>query len=417
MGDPDFFDDYFAYTALTEPPRIYARWCAISGIATLLGRNLTVPFGHKNLIPNQYIMLVGESGSRKSSAIYIMRKLLQECGYDTIAAERTSKEKFLLDLQDGLYGDEGADSEVLERAGSSLWKDTGETRECLIAADEFNDFVGNGNIDFLSMLGSLWDFDGIYKARVKNSKSVAIPSPTINMLAGNTSDRLASAIPIDAIGQGFTSRLLLIHGVKSDRKFSKPPTPSAQETQKIISSLQRIQTTCRGTATPDKEADEWLDRLYNSWKPLEDSRFAAYSSRRYVHLLKLCAVFAAARYETNITKRDCIYANTVLTLAELGMPKTFGEFGKAKNSGTANKIIEYLDRSDSPRSIRDIFRAVSSDIEKVSDLVTILQNLEKASKIQLVKDKGWLPLKKALVSDNTEFLDWSLIDKGELENG
>lgn len=418
MEESNFFDEYFAYTTFTEPPRIYHRWCAISGIATLLGRNLVLPFGHWKLYPNQYIMLVGGSGSRKSAAIDITRKLLIGTGYDTIAAEKTSKEKFLLDLQDGLFGEDSADSGVLEKSVGTLWQDDTAVRECLIAADEFNDFVGNGNIDFLSLLGSLWNYDGVYKARVKNSKSVAIPFPTINMLAGNTSDRLASAIPIEAIGQGFTSRVLLVHGERSEKRFSMPPSPTKEQTDKILSLMVKIKSLCRGTATIEPEALQTLDKLYNSWVYLEDTRFTAYSSRRYVHLLKIAIIFAAARYSTVITKGDIIYSNTVLTLTESFMPRAFGEFGKARNSSTTNKVLEYLlANADKPRTVGEIFKAVSSDVEKISDLSTIMINLDKSGKIQLIKEKGWLPKRSTVIGDNTEFLDWSLLSKEELYNG
>lgn len=412
--EPDFFDSYFEYVENTEPPRIFHRWCAISGVATILGRNLVLPHGHFKLFPNQYIMLVGGSGARKSTAIRIIKGLLQGTGYDTIAAEKTSKEKFLLDLQDGLFGDEVADTEVLQQTVGGLWQEDTTVRECLIAADEFNDFVGNGNIDFLSLLGSLWDFDGIYKARVKNSKSVAIPYPTINMLAGNTSDRLASAIPIDAIGQGFTSRILLVHGERSEKRFSIPPAPSKDATDRILGKLQQIKSLCRGVATIEPDALEALDKLYNTWPGLEDSRFSAYSTRRFGHLLKLCIVFAAARYSCSISVRDIVYCNTVLTITESNMPRAFGEFGKARNSSTANKVVDHLLKNDTkPQNLIDIWKAIPGELEKLTDLSVIVMNLEKSGKIQNVKGKGWLPKRLVVVGENTEFLDWKLLSEEE----
>jgi hypothetical protein len=344
-----------------------------------------------------------------------MRNLLKESGYDNIAAEKTSKEKFLLDLQDGLYGEDSADSE----GASSLWKDSlngVEPRECLIAADEFNDFVGTGNIDFLSLLGSLWDYEGVYKARVKNSKSVAIPNPTINILAGNTSDRLASAIPIEAIGQGFISRILLVHGEKSERKITFPETPTEAETQWIISEINTIKAVCRGNATATAEAKEILEKIYGSWVPLEDSRFANYSNRRFTHLLKLSLIFCAARRSTEITREDIIYANTVLSLTESLMPRALGEFGKARNSGTANKVIEFLAGADKPKSVVDIFKAVSNDLEKFSDLPAMIMSLDKAGKIQKVGN-GFLLRRASIVGEDTEFLKWELLTKEELING
>lgn len=417
MGEPDFFDEYFAYTASTEPPRIYHRWCAIAGIATILGRNLVLPHGHFKLYPNQYVMLVGSSGSRKSTAIKLMVRLLKESGYDTIAADKTSKEKFLLDLQDGLFGDESSDSERLSKDIDVLWKEDTTVRECLIAADEFNDFVGTGNTDFLSMLGTLWDYEGLYKSRVKNSKSVAIPHPTINVLAGNTSDRLAAAIPIDAIGQGFSSRVIFVNGERSDKRFAFPPAPSMEAKKSILDRLNQIKSVCRGSATIEPDAEVLLAALYALWIPLDDSRFSHYSNRRFGHLLKLCIVFAAARLSTSISKRDVLYCNTVLTLTENSMPRALGEHGKAKNSGTTNKVLEYLlANTDEPKTMAEIYKAVSTDLDKIGDLSAIMMNLDKTGKIQRV-GTAWLPKRTTVLGDTSQFLDWTLLTKEEMENG
>ena len=44
-------------------------------------------------------MLIGHPGARKSAAIKAARKIISGAGYSTYSAEKTSKEKFLLDLE------------------------------------------------------------------------------------------------------------------------------------------------------------------------------------------------------------------------------------------------------------------------------------------------------------------------------
>ncbi len=180
------FDTYFQYTEHTEPPLIFHRWCMLSAVGALLGRQYRLPFGDFNIYPNQYIMLIGDPGTRKSTAIKLARKVLSASGFEKFAAERTSKEKFLLDLE-GVVGDEG---ETLTRntVMTNLFGEDNlsEIKEVFIVADEFNEFVGSGNLEFLSLLGSLWDWDDEstpFKQRLKTSKSVSIYQPTINILS------------------------------------------------------------------------------------------------------------------------------------------------------------------------------------------------------------------------------------------
>src|SRR5690348_7180069 len=100
----NLFDTYFEYVKETEPPIIFHRWSLIGALSAYLGRQCWLPFGTMRIFPNQYIMLVGNPGTRKSTAIKGAKRVLSATGYSTFAAERTSKEKFLLDLQ----GESGA---------------------------------------------------------------------------------------------------------------------------------------------------------------------------------------------------------------------------------------------------------------------------------------------------------------------
>ena len=154
VGPGDFISQYLTYAGETEVPAFFSRWAALSGIGAYLGRQYYFQHGHFNIYPNQYCMLIGSPGTRKSTAIKLMRKLLQDAGYSTIAADKTTKEKFMLDLAGA---DEPVSTEdILE---TNLFGDLANEQdaEMFVMADEFNDFFGNGNIEFISLLGTLWD--------------------------------------------------------------------------------------------------------------------------------------------------------------------------------------------------------------------------------------------------------------------
>ena len=94
----DFFDLYLHYTRDTEATATFHRWSAIVGIGAYLERNVWIQHGASQIYPNHYVMLLGESGSRKSAAIKGFVRILKEAGYKSLAAEKTSKEKFSQDL-------------------------------------------------------------------------------------------------------------------------------------------------------------------------------------------------------------------------------------------------------------------------------------------------------------------------------
>jgi len=49
--------------------------------------------------PISTFMLIGEAGARKSTSIKLVKKLLGASGYTDFSANKTTKEKFLVDLQ------------------------------------------------------------------------------------------------------------------------------------------------------------------------------------------------------------------------------------------------------------------------------------------------------------------------------
>src|SRR4051812_26439458 len=95
----DLVEAYVAYRQETEPPYVFHRWAIISSIGALLGRNYLVQFGDFRVFPNLYCMFIGDAGSRKSTAIKQVRRLVSRSGYDYFAADKSSKEQFLVDLE------------------------------------------------------------------------------------------------------------------------------------------------------------------------------------------------------------------------------------------------------------------------------------------------------------------------------
>lgn len=386
----DFFQHYLHYTSGGEVPVCFHRWAAIVGIGAILERNVYLTFGHSNVYPNMYSMLIGNAGTKKSTAIKLIKKLLIKSGYNSVAAERTSKEKYLADLAS--YHDSSEGEDVLERnIFGSIGADS-EITPSLIAADEANDFFGINNIDFLSILGSLWDWEGKYENKIKTGKSDWIPNPTVSILSGNTPTGFSQAFPSSILGSGFFSRLLLIYSEPTGKKVTIPPTPSLEATAAIVQLLQLIKTTCVGVYSYTVAAYDLIDKIHQSANPVTDMRFESYANRRLQHLLKLCLIVAASRFEKQITETTVLQAHTYLRYIEGLMPKALGEFGKAKNSDIAHRVLSVIE-SRTMVSLKDIFKEVSSELEKPADLGVILQKLIVTEKIQ--SNGGYfLPLKK-----------------------
>jgi len=422
----DFISAYLDYTSKTECPTFFHRWTAVTSLSAYLGRSIFFRHGHFTLYPNLYTMLIGSPGTKKSSAIKIGAKLLKQSGYNTFAAKKTRQEKFLLDLAEQSEKKANGNGTDLgyNLLDTNLWGGEADEEdaesyinkppaECFIAADEFNTFIGIGNMDFISILGDLWDFEGVYDYKLKNSKSVFIPNPTISILGGNTPTGFSQAFPPESVGQGFFSRLLLIYGEPSGVKYTFPPPPDMELQLKLVDILHKIKTTMNGEIKMSPEAEVLLDKIYKAEVPMEDIRFEHYMNRRLTHLLKLCLVIVASRLSHIIEERDVLEANTLLTFTESLMPKALGEFGKSKNSAVTHKIMTAIDSAKLPLTVQAIWKLVHQDLDSRETMISILGNLTVADKIQAVDGNGYLPKKKVREEGIPGAVDWNLLTKEE----
>ena len=414
IDENDFISLYLKYTDKTECPTLFHRWTAMSCLAAWLGRRVYFPFGHFKVHANMYVMFVGLAGTKKSTAIKIGSKFLKKAGYKYFAADKTRQEKFLIDL-----AEQQIESEETDILDLNLFGDGPEVKtpaECFVAADEVNNFIGVGNLEFMSLLGDLWDYDDVFTYRLKNSNSVSLYYPTINILSGNTFEGFNRLFPQEAIGTGFFSRLIFVNAEPTGIKYTVMPTPDPAISEAMIDLLDRIRNKLSGAMALNDNAFKLLDHIYKKDIGVNDTRFDAYNNRRLLHLLKLCMITAASRNSINIEELDVVKANTVLAYTEHFMPKALGEFGKSKSSGAVHKIMEILGRTKVPLNFQELWKHTHQDLESRDQLVRLIGDLQLAGKIQPVEGGGFLPINEPIKEAKAEdVIDWSLLTDKERE--
>ncbi|CAM6053463.1 unnamed protein product [Sphagnum tenellum] len=291
-----------------------------------------------------------------------------------------------------------------------------DSKQVYICADELSEFTGFSNLDFYTTLGNLWDWDEEdtpFEERFKNSASISIYQPTINLLGGTTAELFSKIFPPESLGSGFLSRIILIHGERSGRKNFDPEEPSSILQEQIVAFFRQIQQVPGGLRNYSAGARSILRDIYENYQELQDVRFKAYSNRRHTQLLKLCLIFSLARGLEQIEDDTVLEANTILTHAEHLMPKALGEFGKSKNSEVTSKIMSKLDEATLPLSPAELWTYVRRDLEHQRNLMDILQGLLAAGKIQVIsKPKiGYLPKKEMRKKD--KYVDWQFLTQEE----
>ena len=389
----NFFDLYFKYSGLsskktTEIPTIFNRWCPVSMVGTILAKQCWLEHGHTIHYPNLYVILVGEPATRKSTALNLVKKILKRMGYNRFAADRTSKERFLMDLKPFNEEDEQRDIEEL------IDLKINEPAHRLILTGELIEFTGKHNLEFLIMLGNLYDNLDEYDHPKLNGSSIHVDNPNVHLLAGCQPDMMHSVFPTEAMGQGIMSRLILVFSPATGIKISFPEPPKEVDIKNVVDRLKEIQRTMHGPMTLSKSAKLVLDQMYNEEVGVDDFRFKHYNNRRFVQLLKVSMIFAAMDCRHLVSVDDAIQANTLLFATETRMPRALGEFGMSRDSEIVNKIIQILSHYNQPVGARRLYKELANDVDNYNKLVDILQGMQQAEKIKSIHiggNQGYVP--------------------------
>ena len=381
-------------------------WAGLSCIAAQLARNVYIPFGNGKIYPNLYVMFVGDPGKRKSTAIKDLKKRIKAAGYQNICGDKVTMQKYLLDLA-GVGEGSIEDSNITEfNLGITLG--TNDYVESYINQDEFSDFIGINNYPFISLLGNFWDIDEPYVYRTKNGQSIEIPSPIVNILGATTPSQFNTIFPPAISEQGFLSRLIIVNIPESKRKIARPLPSDASVVEKVVDGLKAVRK-LSGEVVMSDAVWAKLEEIYLSWQPVEDTRFAHYSTRRHTQLLKLCILATCSRYTIEMSVDDVVFANTLLSFTEHFMPQALGQFGKNKDGDVNSKVISYL-RSSFPtaKSLQDIIIPISTETDVLS-LQKILTNLVVAEKVVATSNGKYLPKLPSYKDIKTPHVDWSML--------
>jgi hypothetical protein len=359
----------------------------------MLGRQCYLPLGIDDIYPNMYVCLIGTAGSRKSSAVKACRQTLEGTEYSSFARERTSKEKFLKDLSVGFGKTKKETVDDLLAMDLFMLEDpdtpivSTDASEVYISAGELEDFLGQNDTSFISLLTNLWDNLDSYSHGKMTSEDIGINQPTISLLGGATSTTFNSVFPPEVIGQGMLSRLVIVYGGGPRTKITFPPRLDESKKLEVVDYLKTIKDTVKGEFKITNEVRQIWDDIYQTNYSLGDYRFDNYINRRHVHYMKLCIIVAAMDLSTTIEKHHALKANSILAYTESLMPKALGEFGMAKNANSVNTILSYITEKfvktgEGANLMSEVWPAVSNNFESMSkDFTQAVLKLKNSKKI------------------------------------
>ncbi len=386
--DGGWVGNYIIYTKNVESPESFHVWVAISTIASALQRKVSVKFTgkHVEIFPNLFIVLTAPPGiCRKGTIINVGLRLLQKLEGPYIIANDITREKILREMKEHMFTEMG-----MPKPGD-LYMHCSVT--CI--AEEFITLLGVHNIDLLGTMTALWNCDPEYTYSTKGAGEDKIVHPFLNILAGTTPQWLAASLPPEAIGGGFTSRILFVVEYDSDRIISltdRTLTFDAEKERGLMLDLASI-FRLQGEMLVPPEVDEWYTHWYRNFKTgkrtIEDDRFQAYYERKQVMLWKVAMCLSASEDDSmKIEIRHMEASRDLLDNLEDNMPKAFGGLGRSESSDLMERIKEYLIASGTGLTMKQLMSLMWHYVEDVRQLQNLISNWRTMGKIEVEEEAG-----------------------------
>ena len=373
----DWLSTFIRYTENTESPVSYYSWSGISAIAGALQRQVYMHWGHEKIYPNQYIVLVGPAGrTRKGLPLGLVKAMLYSAGIP-LTAQRITREALIKFMKNNVrnFSDHG---KLKFQAAVT----------CVSA--ELSVFLGQKDTGYLADLTDWYDAHDKWKYETKNKGEDDVLGMCFNFLAATAPDWLPSILPHEAIGGGYTSRVIFV--VEEDKRKIVANPNSIQGDHSIYEDLVHdleIISTIIGEYTFDDEALASYEGWYQAYEeetqrgnpPIPDPHFAAYCSRRGTHIKKIAMALTASRTNRRvITKSDFDKSLTVLEAAEKKMTRVFRGLGRAKFAEATEIVLNILkDQKEIRRSTilckfyRDIDAYTLEQVEKMLDQMKVIR--------------------------------------------
>lgn len=369
--------EYHRYTEGQESPDTFHFWVGLSMIASTLERNVWVDMSYYVLYPNLYVILVSDAAiCRRTTAVRIGVKILEQQEKPPyIFAQKITPEALIGAL---------CNQCKIDAEGNILQDST-----AVVVAEELSVFLGKEAYasGLIAILTSLYDCGDEWPYETR-SRGVEIAYNTcVNMIGASSPEWLRLAIPADAVGGGFTSRIVFVYQYRSDKVIAFPKLTDEQKVAKenLIHDLSLIRR-LNGVFTFSKDARAWYIKWYKGHRMALVNSIVTDGElviRKEGTLLKLAMCFSAAEDDKLvIEQRHLEMAHDTLKETEEFMPETLRILSSTPMGMDATKVLTIIRRYKRGCKHAELQRRVYHSID-ADRLKAIIETLAAAQIIEV----------------------------------
>lgn len=332
---PSFLESYRTYSSGNEAHPTYHIFSGLIALSSIIGRRVWVDMGAFHYVPNLYVVLVGPSGNRKTTAMTPAKNLIRALNLP-YSGECVTKEKLVLDIfaQERVIKDMPKEYEAFKVFSPMT---------CVVT--ELSEFLGAGGLGMINFLVTIYDQD-FYDIRTKNKGDTSITGPYLCLLGCTTPDWITIYLKQDVISGGFSRRAIFVYESTKGAPIPIPVVTPEMATawQNLLAHSKKLMDV-KGPMIWDPAAREFYCQWYieHSKRNAPHPMLVGYFESKHAQLLKIATLLSLSdSFDRVLTTRHLQFALEILGLAEANMAKVFAGMGRNELNPVANKIIEAI---------------------------------------------------------------------------
>jgi hypothetical protein len=331
-----------------------------------------------------YVVFVGHPGIGKGRAINPAIKIARRANTVNILSDKLTIQYILEKLANGFMAPHlNPTTSATASQPTGFTFGIGKDASCLISAPEMEVFLTTS--EALPSLSELWeakDGPSDYGTRGKGLISIEKPCPTL--VGGMTLRQIVDYMSTRVVSGGFTRRVNFIYAAEKGRSIPRPSVNGSYEklTEGLINDLRHI-STLKGEVKLTPNAWALFEPYYKVAEQggeYDDEVLVAYSTSKWVHVLKLATILSCAENDSLTINEDQMeLAIMSIEGCAKDLMRVFRAVGESDIATAADRVLHFIEL----KGLADRGTIMSANWRHLSaqDLDLVLTTLEQGNMV------------------------------------
>lgn len=380
---PNWLKALQKYVEDTESPRDFWLWGGIFTICAALQRRIWLPYGLENIYPNIYLLFVAPPGwCRKAHPLVLSKKFLKKVSIP-VSKDSSSKRALTKEMAE-LYK-----TEHFPYKGKTLAQ-----TPLAIISKEMSSLLAVDPKGMIEVLTDLYDSHDEWEYGTSGQGEDKLYGVCVNCFIATTPTWLASNLPQEAIGGGYTSRHIIVTGYDIYKDVPIPPPPDEILGEKLIADLSTI-AMITGEVQWGEGARDFFSAWYKTLRPrvpqTKDERIHPFIARIHVMALKVAmAIHISYSNDLVIEARDLNASIDLLESVLKTASDALGGHGRSITSVDMELVMKQL-RHRKRVSFKELLSLNWRNTNK-RELEEIMESIEAIGAVDLAYDPKGQPV-------------------------